>query len=94
MLSNIYLILFLNAWAGGMFYFSLKNTSWGYIINFLFIFLLFIISFPSRFDFDLFVLLSIRLFIPLIAINILLNQCLLKSETDTLTSYSIFGKLN
>lgn len=85
MLSNIYLILFLNAWAGGMFYFSLKKTSWGYIINFLFIFLLFAISFPSRFDFDIFVFLSIRLFIPLIGINILLNHLLLKTITDTLT---------
>jgi len=85
MLSNIYLILLLNTAAAGLFYFSMRNTSWGHIINYLFIFMLFVISFPTRFDFDLFVLLSIRFFVPMLAINILLNELLLKIETDKLT---------
>lgn len=83
--SNLLLILFLNAAMGGLFYLSLKNTSWGFIINFTVIFLLFAISFPSQFDFDLFVLLSIRYFIPLIAINVILNEWLLKMEKERIT---------
>ena len=85
MLSNIYFIIFFNVAVGGLFYFSLKNTSWGFIINFAFLFLLFVISFPSRFDFDLFVLLSIRLFILLILINFLLKEWLLKIDKDSLS---------
>ena len=85
MLSNIYFLLFFIIAVGGLFYYSLKNTSWGYIINFGFIFLLFVTSFTSRFDFNLFVMLSIRLFIPLILINILINEWLLKIEKEKLT---------
>lgn len=85
MLSNITFILFLNTVAAGMFYFSLKNSSWGYIINYLLIFLLLVISFPAKLDFNLFVFLSIRFFIPMVAINVLLNELLLKVETDKLT---------
>lgn len=85
MLSNIYLILFLNVAAAGMFYFTLKNTSWGFIINTLFIFLLIFLSFPSRFDFDLFKSLSLRFFIPLITMNVVLSNWLLKGEKDKST---------
>jgi hypothetical protein len=73
-----------------MFYFSLKNTSWGFIINSGFIFLLFYISFPSRFDFDVFVLLLFRLFIPLILINFLLQEWVLQMEKDRLTKQYVF----
>ncbi|MDT0688728.1 type IV secretion system DNA-binding domain-containing protein [Salegentibacter sp. F188] len=90
MLSNIYLVLFCYAAAVGMFYFSLKNTSWGYTINFSFIFLLFFISFPSRFDFDMFMLLSIRLLTPLFLINVLLKEWLLKPNKDSLTKQYAF----
>ncbi len=85
MLSNLFLILFLNAAVGGMFYFALKNSSWGFIINFLILFLLLVISFPSGIKFDLFVVLSIRFFIPLITINIVLNEWLLKIERERST---------
>jgi len=90
MLSNIYLILFLNAAAGGMFYFALKNTSWGFILNCLFILLVFYLSFPSRFDFDLFVLVSVRFLIPLITINVVLSEWLLKIEKDRATKQFAF----
>jgi len=85
MLSNIYVILFLNAAIGSLFYFSLKNTSWGFIINFMILFLLLVISFPSGIKFDQFVVLSIRYFIPLITINIVLNEWLLKIERERST---------
>lgn len=85
MLSNIYVILFLNAAIGSLFYFTLKNTSWGFIINFMILFLLLVISFPSGIKFDLFVVLSIRYFIPLITINIVLNEWLLKIERERST---------
>jgi len=90
MLSNIYLIVLLNAVAGGMFYFSLKNTSWGFILNFLFIFLIIFISFPSRFDFDLFMSLSVRFFIPLITMNVVLSEWLLKIEKESSTRQYAF----
>ncbi|MEO2061881.1 MAG: type IV secretion system DNA-binding domain-containing protein [Christiangramia sp.] len=83
--ANLLLILFLNVAMGGLFYYSLKNTSWGFIINFLFIFLLIFISFPSGIHFDLFGVLAIRYFIPLIAMNVLLNEWLLKIEKDRST---------
>lgn len=90
MLSNIYFMLFFILAVGGLFYYSLKNTSWGFIINLGFIFLLFVISFPSRFNFDLFLLLSIRLFIPLIMINVLLSEWLLKPNKAKLTKQYAF----
>lgn len=88
--ANLLLILFLNAAMGGLFYYSLKNTSWGFIINFLFIFLLIFISFPSGIHFDLFGVLAIRYFIPLIAMNVLLNEWLLKMEKDKSTRQYTF----
>ena len=90
MLSNIYFILFFILAIGAMFLYSLKNTSWGFIINFGFIFLLFVISFPTRFDFNLFVLLSFRLFIPLILINVLLSEWLLNPNKDRLIKQYAF----
>ena len=90
MLSNAYLIFLFIAAAGGIFYFSLKTTSWGYCINLVFIFLLFFLSFPSHFDFDLFVLLSIRLLIPISLINFLLNAWLLKTGKENFTRQYVF----
>ncbi|MCM4157840.1 TraM recognition domain-containing protein [Gramella sp. AN32] len=85
MLSDIPLILFFHLAVSGMFWFSIRNSSWGFHINWGFIFLLFVLSFPSRFDFDLFGMLSLRVFIPLITINFLLQEWLLKSHGDQLS---------
>lgn len=90
MLSNIYILLFFNLSAGGMFYYSLKNTSWGFIINLGILFLLFVISFPAHFNFDLFIYLSVRLFIPLMTINLLISEWLLKPHRTPSTHQYTF----
>ncbi len=93
MLSNFPLILFFNCWAAGIFYFSLKYTRWGYVINLSFICLLFFLTFPTHFDFDLFFQMAGRYFFPLAIINFCLNERINKPNSANSGKYRINASL-